>query len=384
MYTFAKTRPSNTQNIMRKALFTIVLLAIAWHVFPQSHLTSSLNMPHAGDVISKQQVEYKDPGRSGENVLWDFSQLEAVNPKYTLTYTKPELTDSGYVIGQNTLPAINVSKAENLVIGKEHETSYFYCLRNDTLLCLGHENAVVRLWYNQPLLLGVYPSVYQEPVCLPFSAEGLYSMQVPIRTHGTTTIEQDAYGMMILPSGDTLRHVSRIKSLQEIIDISKSQDSLSASPQPIEMETYRWYAKGYRYPVFETICSYNYFEGNKRYANFTTAFFYPPEEAYFNDEHKEDDSDEENDIDPWEGLTYNIYPNPVSTYLEVEMYLPREANVVVLLTSSQGMPVQKKQYPTQPEGLFHFQLDLVSYTAGNYVLDIWLNDHLVSENILKL
>lgn len=57
---------------MKKALFTAMSLSIALYIFPQSQLTSSLNMFRAGDVISKQQVEYKDPGRSGQNVLWDF------------------------------------------------------------------------------------------------------------------------------------------------------------------------------------------------------------------------------------------------------------------------------------------------------------------------
>lgn len=360
---------------MKKALFTAMSLSIALYIFPQSQLTSSLNMFRAGDVISKQQVEYKDPGRSGQNVLWDFSQLETVNPKYTLSYTESVLQDSSYID--------SISKPENLIIGKEHETSYFYYLRNDTLLCLGHENNVVCLWYSQPLLMGIYPTVYQKQVYQPFHAEGLYSMQIPIRICGTVTTEQDAYGMMILPSGDTLKHVSRIKYFQEITDLNKSQDFTSIS-YPIEMETYRWYAKGYRYPVFETICSYNSFKNNERHANFMTAFFYPPEEAYYNDEYSESGGNENSPTDPWKELTYNIYPNPVSTYLEVEIYLPQTANVAVHLNSLHGMPLQKEQFPNQPKGLFRFQLNLATYTRGNYILDIWLNDYLVSEKIMKL
>lgn len=370
---------------MRKILCMIWLFLISVYSFSQEILISSSHLFRADDVISKQQVEYKNPGRSGENVLWDFSQLQTINPGYTLTYMEPVVKDSGYVMGNIIIPLTDVPKPENLVVGKEHETTYFYCLRNDTLLCLGHENTVVRLWYIQPLLIGVYPSVYKERVSLLFNAEGMYSMQIPIRTHGTMAIEQDAYGMMVLPSGDTLRHVSRIKSLQKIIDLNKSEDSVSLS-QPIEMETYRWYAKGYRYPVFETICSYNSSQNNNRHANFTTAFFYPPKEAYFNEEYIEVDNDEKKNnevVDPWEGLTYNIYPNPVSTYVEVEMYLPQAANVLVHLNSLQGMPLLKKQLFNQPKGIIRFQLDMTSYTRGNYILDIWLNDHLVNEKIMK-
>ncbi len=370
---------------MKKALFVAIQLSIALYAFSQSHLTSSLNMFRAGDVISKQQVEYKDPGRSGENVLWDFSQLETVNPQYQLRYVVPVLSDSGYVMGKNVIPIVSVPKADSLLIGKEHDTSYFYCLRNDTLFCLGHENTVVSLWYDCPLLMSVYSSAFHEQITLPFRGEGLYSMQVPIRTQGTMTIEPDATGMILLPSGDTLKHISRVKSLQKIVQLDKVEDDSASLAQLIEMETYRWYAKGYRYPVFETICSYNSSDELGRVVNFTTAFFYPPEEALHNEEYETDnDIDGDDIVDPWEGLTYNVYPNPVSTYAEVEIYLPIEANVVTLLTSPQGVPVQKKQYSTQSKGIFRFQLDLTGYTTGNYVLDIWLNEHLVSHKIMKL
>ncbi len=53
----------------------------------QHSLHSTLNMYRPGDVIIKQQVNYKSPGRSGENALWDFSKLTPVNKEYKLTYS---------------------------------------------------------------------------------------------------------------------------------------------------------------------------------------------------------------------------------------------------------------------------------------------------------
>ena len=43
----------------------------------------------------------------------------------------------------------------------------------------------------------------------------------------------------------------------------------------LEISTWRWYADGYRYPVFETIKSMAYRSG-KCYEHFTTSFYYPP------------------------------------------------------------------------------------------------------------
>lgn len=371
---------------MRKLFSFIVLFLISVYSFSQGNLSISY-LPQVGDEVFKQQVEFKDPGRSGKSVLWDFSQLKTINPKYKLKYDSPVISDSAYVLGTNIIPLDSVCEYEEdrLFIGKEHETSYFYHLRNDSLFCLGHENAVINLWYTHPLLMHVFSSAFQEQTTKPFSGDGLYSMQVPVRTQGTMTIEQDATGMILLPSGDTLKHVSRFKSIQRIDHLDKVENDSTSLTQMIEVETYRWYAKGYRYPVFETVCSYNTSEEGNKITNFTTAFYYPPEDAQHNQEYNEEENNSENDIiDPWEGLTYNVYPNPVSTYVEVEIYLPREANVVALLSSSQGVAIQKKKFPPQPEGIFRFQLDLTGYTRGNYVLDIWLNDHLISEKILKL
>ena len=64
---------------MKKALFIAIQLSMNLYAFSQSHPVSSPHALRAGDVISKQQVEYKDPGRSSKNVLWDFSQLDPVN-----------------------------------------------------------------------------------------------------------------------------------------------------------------------------------------------------------------------------------------------------------------------------------------------------------------
>ena len=64
---------------MKKALFIAIQLSMNLYAFSQSHPVSSPHALRAGDVISKQQVEYKDPGRSGKDVLWDFSQLDPVN-----------------------------------------------------------------------------------------------------------------------------------------------------------------------------------------------------------------------------------------------------------------------------------------------------------------
>jgi len=69
----------------------IAFLLLAHCSLSHAQLSLAYNRPRAGDKLVKYQVEYKDPGPSGENVLWDFSKLKTVNENYTVTYSAPEV-----------------------------------------------------------------------------------------------------------------------------------------------------------------------------------------------------------------------------------------------------------------------------------------------------
>jgi hypothetical protein len=129
-----------------------ILLSLFCATALQSQQTPQ-NMPQAGDEIIIRQVEYKDPGRSGENVLWDFSQLKSVNDEYTVTYSRPALTgDSVYITGADTLRKDAVNP-DGLLVGTEHYTNYYYRLTENRLWPTGHENATTLLHYDRPLSL---------------------------------------------------------------------------------------------------------------------------------------------------------------------------------------------------------------------------------------
>jgi len=108
---------------------TLLVLCVIPGMLPAQYLLQSdLNLPRAGDEIIKQQVEYKNPGRSGENVLWDFGQLQSINDEYTLSYSSPGLIrDSIYILGLDTISMKNLAGG-SLLIGTEHNTMYYYYL----------------------------------------------------------------------------------------------------------------------------------------------------------------------------------------------------------------------------------------------------------------
>ncbi|GHT25203.1 hypothetical protein AGMMS4957_19580 [Bacteroidia bacterium] len=107
---------------MRKAVI-FCLLSIPGMLTAQHSLQSNLNMFRAEDLIIKQQVSYKDPGRAGMNVLWDFSELDVENDDYGLLYSD----------GINSIHA----GLSSMILGVENVTESHYKLSGDSLLLLG-------------------------------------------------------------------------------------------------------------------------------------------------------------------------------------------------------------------------------------------------------
>jgi hypothetical protein len=59
-------------------------------------LTDSRNYFRSGDKLTKQQVEYKDPGPAGKQIEWDFSMLNSIDDQYQLAYFNPTEGDTAH------------------------------------------------------------------------------------------------------------------------------------------------------------------------------------------------------------------------------------------------------------------------------------------------
>jgi len=352
------------------------------------------NKPRAGDRIIKQQVEYKDPGRNGENVIWDFGKLKFINDEYSLVYSQPHLIgESMYIIGENTLLEKKINP-NDLLIGTEHNTMYYYQVNDNRLWLLGHENPTTLLQYTKPILWSVYPTNYTDSYKDGYQSEGLYSSRIPFSTNGDIEIQADAYGMMTLPGGDTLNHVLRVKTVQTINEVI-SKKSGEETRLNTTVESYKWYAKGYRYPVFETVRTYK--DGSQE-NSFETAFLFPPQDHFYLDndesnlavldslwkiEHKVKKDVTTPDEPQQANLTYNYYPNPVNTHLTIEYYLEQTTPVTICLYSLEGRLMKTVIKQAQSKGLYSEQLDCSSFFQGTYILKILTNNSNITEKIIK-
>jgi len=356
------------KKIFRILLFLFMLSVNMMSIYSQNILQKEYNMLRGEDVIIKQQVKYKNSGRAGANVLWDFGKQEAVNEKYKLYYTQFE--------------------QDSVVTGCEHNTLYHYLLRNDSLYSLGYENLTTLIQNQKPELLLTFPFSYQKRIEGYFYGTGNYCHRLDLTAQGKTVTWGDAYGMIILPNGDTLQHVLRVRSLKKIAErmlpyMQKdsvvlpvvSNDSidyhLNNDSVYMQVETYRWYADGYRYPIFETVESITY-KNQKPLKHFNTAFFYSPDKhSYLNDDSKNlarlDDlekTDKETKNNNFSGsngnssgnilnkepISYNVYLDKGSNSLSIEYNLNQNADVTISLYDVQGRLLANYPKTNHPAG----------------------------------
>jgi hypothetical protein len=212
------------------------------------------------------------------------------------------------------------------------------------------------------------------------------------------TTAADAYGKIILPSGDTLSPVLRVKTIQTIFDIP-NKDSYTTEESTgntgKQLETCRWYSKGYRYPVFETVRNINLTDSTEI---FSTAFFFPPQDHLYLDTDPEnlallDELWKETEKKPEDPttkivalediMTCRMYPNPVTSILNLEYELKQDAKVSFDLYSIEGLLVKKIQAKPQKAGIYYESVDCSSLHTKNYVLRIIANDLFVNEVIIK-
>lgn len=387
-----------------KRLFLIVLsTSIPIFLPAQERIQKSSNMFRPSDTVLKQQVEYKHPGIKGEDVFWDFGKLKTIDSQYSVRYN-------------------HLTSDTSTIVGIEHQTRYYYTLRGDSLLLMGYENPNIKMKYSKPELLLRYPMALGDSIQCCYGGSGRFCDKLDITSFGSSKSIVDGYGMLILPNTDTLRHVVRVhtvKLISEKINATDVRDTLknlasiySLSPISIQnridsdsvvlvMDTYRWYAAGYRYPVFETVTTGNLRDKGKT-SYFSTAFYYPPKSHDYltsdeinkkiqerlekdNQAYKEKQKNKggHHSIMDEMKFRYNYYPNPVQTSLTFEYYLSKSAELLFELYTLDGVLV----YHTKPEktqqGAHLQQIDMSRYPVGTYILSIRTNGETYSEKIIK-
>lgn len=382
---------------MKKLTLLLVGIIFSLSAFSQFSLESSSVLLRANDTIIKQCVEYRDPGRSGPDVLWNFSELDLLDDAYTISYGQ---------IGDS-------------LTGTEHRTTYYYGVSGDSLFFHGYEKNTTWMKYVRSELLLKYPVHYGDSLQSYYQGLGKYCTDLSLDVMGVTDVKADAYGLMVLPGGDTLRHVLRVRSFKrmaegsDILNLRRFERSLlspllsvdsiayhlSNDSVILEIETFRWYALGYRYPVFETVRGATVKNGESK-DFFAFSFFYPPQEhTYLNDDTvnlallsaEEERSKAENksmfhDNNDRPGkvlLNYNVYWETSGDAVRLDYQLNSNAEISIYLYDMQGRTRMVCPMETYSNGFYSRKLDFSEMDSGQYLLLMVMNGERYTEKIIK-
>ncbi len=383
--------------MMKKLLIAILFFGFVGILNAQNAqytLQERLNLPRVGDVEVKLELSPVIEGNNGENVLWDFSAAEIIREDYGILYIPPIKLESGWylMIDKDTIPS-----AENIIIRHDYpqRTNYYYELKDSILYLLGHQNRLDKMKHYEPVPYLKFPMSYGEKQTYDTRSKDFFSNSVYLHINGNETIEADAYGTIILPNvmtgGDTLKDVLRIHSVHH--QLSDSVEEMRTIHVDTKIETYRWYARGYRYPVFEVKRTYHRIDDE--IDTVWTSYCYPPvmqlqnEDAENASEREEMAREEEilhQSTNPWEGMTYSVYPNPVYNDLTFELYLPKPVNNLhIRVHTPMGMVAIDQNKGSYSAGTHSFTFNVGHLRRNSYyILDFWLDGYFVQgSTVLK-
>lgn len=205
----------------------------------------------------------------------------------------------------------------------------------------------------------------------------MYSETVDLEAAGTTYVTVDATGELLTPTKKKLENVLRVRKVRDYTEIGI--DSVS-----LRLESYSWYALGYRNPVVETYKSY-IIKSDTTLENFSTSFYYPIEELY---ELAPDPANEAVlDAAP-EGINSvfteaSYQPNPVENVLTINYKLTRPAQIWFSVHNNIGISVCQTGNQYLSEGYNSTAINMGHLITGTNTLYNHKDDLVMNMTIQK-
>lgn len=347
-----------------KRIVTLLSFFIPFGACAQIALTSSRNMFRESDVLLRKQLENASIGRRGENVVWDFSEVRGLNRNFRQKYAAVPDT--------------------SLLVCTERGTRYYYQLEGDSLLLKGFENNLTKLDYVRPQVMLRFPVQYGDSIGGIYEAHGLYCDRQALLCYGRYKTVADGSGTLVIPGGDTLRNVLRVRTLSQGIDYlsakSNGRNTLySGDTLRVIRETIRWYAAGYRYPIMESMTMVA--NGNRHYS---AMYYCPPKEQPYlaidneNRQYREEmqqkgDGNNGGSDATGTDITYRITQNKDARRLTVDFSLSERQQVDFILSDTRGVVHRSLSHTGEPDVSQTVDISYGGLRRGQYVLYICVN-----------
>ena len=212
-----------------------VLLFSLASLFAAAGVTKAVHIPRNGDEVDMQRCEVLNPGSSGVDAVWDFSEAVPVGESHRVKY---------------------LSFGDSLLVRTENATMHTFLIKGDSVLWKGCENRLSALTDSIAPLQMLLPMEYGDSITTPLYMVGNYCAHNALTMLGYHTVHIDGKGILILPS-ETVKNVVRMHVLTTAkVKVAKDnrRQSLTADSDSLidkVEEKYLWFSDNYRFPLAE-------------------------------------------------------------------------------------------------------------------------------------
>ncbi|HAN76414.1 MAG TPA: hypothetical protein DCQ31_00905 [Bacteroidales bacterium] len=337
---------------MKKLIFYIAMLLPGISI-GQFKLTAEEFSQRAGDMVTKQRIQYIEPGAVGTNAVWDFSagSCQATN--------SAEIFDAALTEKSALFANANASIAEG-------DKYFYYRNTNTESEYIGMAGIESIIMFNEPIVQMRYPFAFGEKISGIFTGSGMYNSVISSNIKGDYTIEADGQGTLLLPGGVKLQNVLRIKSVRNTIEVT------ACSHTETKALKYSWFIAGERYPVAVTLINSTYTSG----LGITES-----KSSYYNDKIKQTTNLPE--LNLFEKIQLSAYPNPYNEETTISYNLSKPTTVDISVYNNNGQKVHTLLSGELQQGKqqINFNGRALGLNSGIYYIHFLSNSH---SELLKL
>ena len=232
----------------------------------------------------------------------------------------------------------------------------------------------------------IFPFTYGDSISSDYEGHGLYCGHNGIEETGTVYTVADGIGTLYLTEEDTLHNVLRIHVVKTS-SIRMDKDSFVTPPTShtnILEESYLWYARGYRYPVFETHKE-TYYHGTKYMYVHKTAYRTLPKtirslgdsinEVIIRSDSIKTCSDGKDIIQYQVSHSGNI--------IRIDYRLRESASISAIVSDTMGIVYRRYNHTEKPGDGLYFTFDMNGLRRGEYILYLNVNGMMYSHTVHK-
>ncbi len=318
---------------MKKLFLLVSGLAIVYSVQSQTILTCKTHGLTPSEKNPMVITKYQDAGQAGQNVIWDFSNLESTSD-FTGNIQEAYITK-----GCNNFPNSNT-------VLEEFGNYFFFNVTSTQMEQNGYlnGNGSAYIEYKKPFVKMKYPFSYNSSYSGVF--EGTYnSNEKQIgEIIGTYHVTGDGIGTLLLPDGKTLKNTLRVKEVKSYKQI------INNSSVGIEDVTYRWYVNEHRF--------------------YNSNIINPSNDSFFSSN----------------GFDLDIFPNPYSEKVNINLRLESSSkvNITVFDLIGKRISVLVDKQEEAGELTYNFSAKELGLAKGTYLVKVKVNNKETTRKIMEI